>query len=204
MTESAPHPVLAFFVDFWLIANLTAGMKLSAPSSMGMIADVALAIVALLFLAVPILYHAIWRRHTSFLTPGELAAGVFRRGNEKIWCNPYGSSRQLLYGCVIWALFVNVPTVAITSQTDHALHLVLAALVAACLIGIGRGEWMGLIGLAAYRLWETYASSSSTLTNRSLPELIDAYSGSLIFAFACCIVANEYRKRRIVAAATAS
>ena len=58
---------------------------------------------------------------------------------------------------------------------------------------------MGLMGLAVYRLWQVHAASKAPLVDSTLSAAVDAYAGSLLFAFVCCIVAILYRRDRIVA-----
>jgi len=193
MKPSSPHPILAFFVDLSLVGSVWSVMNDLLPATESRVtAAIEIAAVFLLVLVLPVVYHWQWASRVSILTPGEFTAGVFRRDGYKVWLNPYGGSRRLLYGCVIYALYVNAPAVNLQSAASLLIAAVLIALVAVCLIGIGRGKPVGLLGLAAYRLWQAYASTGVAPFSADYERVANAYAGSLLLAVACGLVMLVY------------
>lgn len=149
----------------------------------------------MLALAVVAIYHWRWCERGALLTPGEMLDGAAVRDSEKVWLTPYVRSRELLFLSVAATLLMNVPDIAYTS-VERVAGFALTVLLIPCLIAIGRGHPVALVGLGAYRVWQAYAATGTTNPRASV-ETLTEYAAAALFVIGCAVVALIYQGRLV-------
>ena len=195
MNHSAPHPVLAWCLDVWLLASLFRTTANAVDSDLWSISGV------LLVLVVPTAYHATWSASARFLSLGERVFGRALVEDRKVWLNPYGTSRALLFGCAAYGLFVqfSVSRPGFAGSVDFPVELLLLGIAAGSLIVLGRGHAWALLGIVGYRAFERTAHMPP-LSFDSIENItwftLGIHGETLFFALVAAAVAHNYSAAR--------
>ena len=159
MNHSAPHPVLAWCLDVWLLASIVRAAANVVDSDLWSVSGVLFALV------VPTVYHVAWSASARFLSLGERVFGRALVEDRKVWLNPYGTSRTLLFGCAAYGLFVQFsvsPRHEIAGSFELPVELLLLGIAAGSLIVLGRGHaWalLGIVGVPGIRTNRAHAAA---------------------------------------------
>ena len=168
--------------------------------------------VVLVGYALPALYHVFWAGSVRFLSFGERVTGRAIADGTKVWLNPYHRTRTTLYLCMVWALslrIVTTPADPVPWAASVAGDALFFGLAVVSMILLGRGWSWGLLGLVAYRMWETTSEATPVLSPHgffalSAAHVITVYGPTIALAIVCIIVARDYSVRRESESALAS
>lgn len=174
MENSKPHRVAATLADLHIIAEV--------------VGTVTSLWIDLIVAACVIVYHYALADRVRFVSPGEMVAGHTREGDVKVWRNPYGMSR--------WILFLTYFLATSDSFDFHypIADAVLSVVFVVVLVLIGKGyAWALAIPAANIVLQATLAILRqprslplTTILTNTQPQ------NTLIIALICVAVARRY------------
>jgi hypothetical protein len=162
--NNRPHPFAAWSLDVWLVASLFKAVADAFVDAAGTGRTIWAAGGVLLVIVVPTLYHALWAPSARVLTFGERVVGRVFVELGKAWSNPYGTSRILLYVCVVYGLsgqFSLRPAASAGTIASFLMDLLLLVIAALSLILLGRGNPWALLGIVAHRALQRTADMPS-------------------------------------------
>lgn len=197
MKDGRPNRFTAWCLDVWLISSLMrpATELLPADGPVAFAIGFAFPLVLILVLA---LHHAGWSTTARVLTFGEAALGRVFIDAGKVWRNPYGTSRTLLYGCAAYGLFVRITVLSdgrVANRPDLLGVFVLIVIAAVSMILLGRGHAWALMGIVAYRALERTADMPP-LEIDSISALlwfvVGIHGETILFAVVCAAVVHHY------------
>lgn len=195
--------MLAWGLDVWLISSLVRIAADAVGSEVIRPVQVLWSVSGvLLVLVLPTAYHAWWSASVRFSTFGE---HVFSRAlveDRKIWLNPYGTSRVLLFGCAAYGLFMQwsvFPRHRIAGGFEVPMELMLLGIAAGSMILLGRGHAWALLGIVGSRALERTAHMPP-LSFDSLENILwftlGIHGETIFFALVCAAVAHNYSAAR--------
>ena len=197
MKDAAPHSFAAWCLDVWLISSVMRPVAGSLPAD-GPAAVVIGSACPLVLILVLALHHAGWSKTARFLTFGEAVLGRVFIDARKIWRNPYGTSRGLLYGCLAYGLFVRFTVLSDGSggtSPDLLVSIVLIVIATVSMILLGRGHAWALAGVVAHRALERTASMPP-LEIDSIGSLtwflLGVHGETIFFAVVCAAIVHHY------------
>ena len=203
MKQSAPHPVLAWGLDMWLMLSLVRlGVDAIGPDAARPVRMWWSIFGILLVFVLPIAYHAWWSWSARFSSFGELVFSRIRVEDRKSWLNPYGTSRVLLFGCAAYGVFMQwsvFPRHRIAGSFELPVELLLLGIAAGSMIVLGRGHAWALAGIVGYRALERTAHmpplSFDSMENVAWFTL-GIHGETIFFALVCAAVAHGYSAAR--------
>lgn len=103
--RSPPHPFVAGIADFYLI-GMAGGAVLALGTSVSQTPFplIGVPFFVLLEIALTVIYHLHLKKKTLWLSPGEVLAGCVVHHGEKVWTNPYGVNRWVLFPVLLFTL----------------------------------------------------------------------------------------------------
>jgi hypothetical protein len=146
--SSDPHPFLGAIIDLYISEAIYRYINLVWLFICGKEIETILYMpVALIITTMVIFYYSIVSNKVKWLSPGEIIVGRLILDGKKIWVNPYGISRGLLFALIIIALVFTRDSISQLGFELSAFGLIVifikTAIVYAGLLLVGRGKLIG-------------------------------------------------------------
>ena len=140
--SSIAHPLLAFLFDVYMSSILLRGFMtiLAVLTGQKSVFQTAYYILIIISLVLLVIYHSRLKPGATFISPGEMMAGIGAENNGKQWINPYRQKRWLLFTGILISLIYMNASFDEGSFAANTVKLVFYCFLMMAYSEIGRGK----------------------------------------------------------------